>query len=554
MKSIITFGILLLHCIAVLAQGQYQNMQFYSNWNDSGLPVRPGFNLRYNDLWGYEADGRFYVMMGSLSYAHFFDVTDPEDPVEVTRVEGINQRNNTLNNSVWRDFKTFGSYAYMTADEGNEGLTVFDLSNLPDTVTKVLNDTLHFLRAHNLYIDVPNARMYIAGSGNNLIVYSLSNPASPAHLATVDLRAVSGLGNSYVHDVFVRNNIAYCSHGYNGYCAYNFTNPSSPTKLACINLTSGYNHSSWLTDNNQFLVYAEELPQGKPLVIFHRDSFVADQLEYWKLFKEPLLAPNHLNVTPHNPFISGDYLYVSYYEDGVVVFDISDPYNPYRIAYYDTYPSNNNYNGTQGCWGVYPFFSNGLIAASDTENGLFLMELELQPLAVDFTSFDMRCTESKTTISWATAQSRADLVFTLQGSYNGRTFVDILHFSPEEQRSGSFSTTTAQPYPYLRLRSEDVFGRTTFSQIISSCLQQNAISVFPNPTQGDENLHISYPISAEPVQLRVLDMLGKVVYISPNWEGGDMVLPTQAFSSGIYLLEMISSDGFQLALKKWVKK
>ena len=78
----------------------------------------------------------------------------------------------------------------------------------------------------------------------------------------------------------------------------------------------------------------------------------------------------------HNPFIIGDLVYVSYYEDGVQVFDISDPMAPQQVAYFDTWLDNTEYNTTQGCWGVYPFLPSGRIIASDSSNGLFLLELD----------------------------------------------------------------------------------------------------------------------------------------------------------------------------------
>ena len=39
----------------------------------------------------------------------------------------------------------------------------------------------------------------------------------------------------------------------------------------------------------------------------------------------------------HNGIIKGNLLYISYYHDGLRIFDISDPYNPNQIIYYDTY-------------------------------------------------------------------------------------------------------------------------------------------------------------------------------------------------------------------------
>ena len=61
--------------------------------------------------------------------------------------------------------------------------------------------------------------------------------------------------------------------------------------------------------------------------------------------------------------------------------NVSDPANPVLIdpflgGYYDTYPSNTEYNGYAGCWGVYPYLPSGNILASDMSNGLFVLEFD----------------------------------------------------------------------------------------------------------------------------------------------------------------------------------
>jgi len=70
--------------------------------------------------------------------------------------------------------------------------------------------------------------------------------------------------------------------------------------------------------------------------------------------------------------IKDDLLYVSYYVYGTRIVDISDPYNPTEVGYYDWYPGQNGlYSGN---WGTYPFTGNGLIYSTDyTGNGFFIM-------------------------------------------------------------------------------------------------------------------------------------------------------------------------------------
>jgi len=88
---------------------------------------------------------------------------------------------------------------------------------------------------------------------------------------------------------------------------------------------------------------------------------------------------SNVGAVVHNPYIKGDFLYVSYYEDGVYIFDISNPKKPKLTAFFDTYPQNNEgeYNGFYGCWSVYPFLPSGIILASDQRNGLFVLKSDV---------------------------------------------------------------------------------------------------------------------------------------------------------------------------------
>jgi hypothetical protein len=76
-------------------------------------------------------------------------------------------------------------------------------------------------------------------------------------------------------------------------------------------------------------------------------------------------------MSPHNPMIKGDLLYVSWYEAGVLVFDLRDPYHPVQKGRFDTYSG--PLALVTGCWGVYPFLGPDRILASDTETGLYVL-------------------------------------------------------------------------------------------------------------------------------------------------------------------------------------
>jgi len=344
-----------------------QNMTLRDTWDGNNIQ-RSG--VYYNDIWGHvDAAGNEYAIIGSPNKIHFVDVTNPTN---ISLVQEFNGGSSTI----WRDFKDYDTYVYAVADEGSEGLIIFDMSALPGgNITKVAQLTNHFTRAHNIYIDVPEGRLYVAGSNtryNGMWVYDIAtDPANPILINSSD----NNISGGYVHDIFVMDNIAYCSHGeISSLYIYDYTNANNPSLQATIN-TGAYNHSSWISKDNTKLVYAEESSNRK-LGIIDITGAASNNLNIINTFSDPLENANGLIY--HNPFILGDYVIVSSYLDGVTIFDISNPNNPNLVAYYDTEPSNNNYaNSYFGTWGTYPFFPSGNIIASDQVDGLFVISTSI---------------------------------------------------------------------------------------------------------------------------------------------------------------------------------
>jgi len=334
-----------------------KNINLQANWNDSPY--------EYNDVWGYaDFSGKEYAIIGSKKKVHFIDVTNPTSPSLVAEFEPGSTTN-------WRDLKTFNHYAYAVSEGfSNEGLVIFDLCAIAEGKVDMLsqkNDV--FGKAHNIFIDPENKLLYVVGSdtrANGYIVYDLSDPSDP------QLIAKKSLPGGYVHDIFVKDNLAFCSHGFSGLYIYDVSNPADPIPKAFSN-TGGYNHSSWVLGDDNLLIFAQEVPIGLPLGVMDYSKYSSNDLEVINSFKAPLLGPENTSNTPHNPYMVGNYAVVSYYEDGVVIFDMTDPLEPDTVAYYDTF-ENSIYEGYNGCWGVYPFLPSGNILASDITNGLFILK------------------------------------------------------------------------------------------------------------------------------------------------------------------------------------
>ncbi|MEM7040970.1 MAG: choice-of-anchor B family protein, partial [Bacteroidota bacterium] len=311
---------------------------------------------------------------------YFIDITVPTAPVVVQYEAG------GFAGAVWRDFKTYQNYCYGVADLGNSStLQVFDLSNLPTSVTKVYDSNNFFRRAHNIFVDTLSGRLYCSGANNNnqgiTVLDIKTNPANPTLLIQANLGA-------YSHDIYVENDTVYSFTGVDaGVQVWDFSN------LPAVNLISnlpfypeaGYCHSGWLDKTGNFLYHADET-SNTGIKISDFSNLAAPSTV--STFRSALLAPIHTNSMPHNVFVRGDLLFISYYEEGVQVYDISNPVVPVKVGFWDTHPSNTDYNGTFGCWGVYPYFPSGTIIASDDLNGLFVLQLNTSfPVEYgDFTS------------------------------------------------------------------------------------------------------------------------------------------------------------------------
>ncbi|MBK8557047.1 MAG: choice-of-anchor B family protein [Lewinellaceae bacterium] len=384
-------------CNFLWAQGS--NVTLMGTWD--------GASLDYSDIWGYvDPSGGEYAIIGSLTKIHVVDVTVPSAPALVGELT-------PGNSSIWRDFKTYGNYAYGVADQGTEGLVVIDLSNVPSSISLAGQYSIDFKRAHNVFIDTQNGRLYVIGSSggihpanNGLIVYDLvANPANPVRLSSTPL------AGGYVHDAFIKNHIAYCSHGTNGLYVYNMSNASSPVLLG--SLTSypeqGYNHSGWLSEDGNSYVFADET-HGKKMKIANVSDLSNITVGPNNVFRQCLLAPGNNGCIPHNPFILGNFVYISYYHDGLQVFDISNPSNVTSVGYYDTYPGNTNYSGYEGAWGCYPYLPSGVVLISDISTGLYVLDFNM-PLPVELVSFRGEYNAGTVTLNWSTMSEPAQRLF-----------------------------------------------------------------------------------------------------------------------------------------------
>ncbi len=328
----------------------------------------------FNDIWGWtDSAGREYIIMGSWDATFFFDASNP-DSVRLVQVE-----HGWYNRCIHRDYKTYRHYCYGVADEGNSSLQVFDLSYLPDSVHKVYDDDTICFRSHNIFIDTSGGLLYFAvatyhENGNvkqsGVSVASLDTPEAPR---LIKHHPYATFNIARAHDIYVYEDTAFLSLEMKGLGIYDFSRPDTPVEISSVTLYpgKGYNHSSWASPARRLLVFADET-HGSPLKLY---DYSNPQLPVLKAVFGSAYSSGSI---PHNPFVVHDTLvWISYYHEGVVAYDISNPDSPRMVYHYDTYPDNDasgtsSYSGYEGCWGVYPFFPSGMVVASDMTHGLFV--------------------------------------------------------------------------------------------------------------------------------------------------------------------------------------
>jgi choice-of-anchor B domain-containing protein len=367
MKNTIT---LLLLWLPFLGFAQLNQGVLLGTWDDPDLPGSSAYDNTYNEMWGHAVNGKEYAIIGSTMGVHFIDVTDPASPTEAFFVEAGTAGPQAVN----RDYKNYQDYLYAVCDQGNTStLQIIDMSNLPNSIEVVYDSDALIRRSHTIFIDQSNARLYAlsvadANSYSAMRVYDISNPIAPVFLASHNTFGGNTVG--HVHAAFVKDHIAYLNCGYDGLFVVDFTNAVAPVLLGSLTdyLQSGYNHSGWLTEDESYYYFTDE-NHGSDLKAV--DVSNLSNLSVNHFFNAGSQGAN--NSIAHNPLVAGNYLYVSYYYDGLQVYDISDPANPMHVLYYDT-STEPNLESYKGAWGVYPFLPSGNILVSDMQNGLFVVE------------------------------------------------------------------------------------------------------------------------------------------------------------------------------------
>jgi len=356
--------------------------------------VRANAGWKFADLYG---DGNLAVLgTYGCNGAFIFDVSNPDAPV-------LKKWYNPAPEQQFLEAIVIGNRGYFGSGIGNDGVHIVDLT---DPANPVLLGKVNaaagggYPTIHEMMVFDQGASRYLLENSNNtsnsnLKIIDITNPAAPV----LKWDFVSGAGG-WMHAMHIRNNRMYLSGFFSStkIDIFDITNLASqaPALIGSVPVGAGSNHSSWTNESGEYLYSARELSNGDVRVYDVRNP--ASPL----LVRTIRAADLSINaITPHNPVVKGNKLYVAWYQAGTQVFDISDPTNPIRVAQYDSYqpefaPSDEdlrkldglepwdivcgsaNFNALPsnygGNWSVYPFLGDDRVLMGDLTSGLLIVD------------------------------------------------------------------------------------------------------------------------------------------------------------------------------------
>jgi len=348
-----------------------------------------------NDCWGYTSpSGREYAIMGTTSGTSFIEVSNPGNPQVLQFIDGPN--------SLWRDVKTFGSYAYIVS-EGGGGIQIVSMNNIDNGQVSLVNTitTGGGAATHNVAIDPVRGLLARCGGGSNgLRLYDLLlNPTNPPF--------VGQWSDEYVHDAqlhtmttgpYAGRTIAFCCGGLNGGSTntgldiIDISSPANPVRLGGTQYPqAAYCHQGWISADEQYFYINDELYNGTSSTFIVRISDLNNPsyVTRWT---------NNNAAICHNLYVKDDLIYCANYQSGLRVLDKSNPQALTEVAFYDTYPSGDN-QSFNGLWSVYPYFESGTVIGSDIESGLFVWSTDLSFISIEVTELDDPMPSSGGTVS-----------------------------------------------------------------------------------------------------------------------------------------------------------
>ena len=323
-------------------------------------------NAAYTGTWGQRTTPAGTLVGNTLNT---WDISMPGAPA---LVNSMMVDAGTINDVKVSEDGTLGVITHEGSAGGGNGITLLDLTD-PLAPAPIVHFTTTLENGvHNAWID--GTHVYLAVNGTNsqagLRILNVADPADPAIVA--DFYG----GSSSVHDVYVRDGLAFLSHWNAGLIILDVGNgvaggsPANPVEVSRLATQGGQTHNAWYWPAGGYVFVGEE--SGRPGVMHVGDvSDLSNPVE--------VATFGVSGDTPHNFWMdeTAEVLYLSWYSNGIRALDVSgrllgalDQQGReiagflYAQAAGAQFPSMN--------WA--PQFHNGLLYLSDMNTGLWILQ------------------------------------------------------------------------------------------------------------------------------------------------------------------------------------
>lgn len=326
------------------------------------------FSERSAGCWGFEKDGIKYAIIGNFSSTLVFSLEDPKNPKLRYSALGTN--------SIWREVKSYNDHVYVVTDQGQDGLTIIDMTKAPENISHTFfkpmltvgNDTREMQRCHYNFID-EKGYLYLSGcnfSQRGVLIFDLKpDPKNPVFIGAADL--------AYSHDTYVRGDTMYNSEILAGRLGFYDVSDRTQPKLMATQVTSrAFTHNAWPSDDTKYVFTTDERSGA-----FLESYDISDYNNIRLLDQYRPLESENDGVIPHNTHYLNGFLVTSWYTDGIRITDAHRPDNLVEVGFFDTWEDPTIcHRGFNGCWGVFPYTGSNIIYGSDINNGLYIIEVD----------------------------------------------------------------------------------------------------------------------------------------------------------------------------------
>jgi hypothetical protein len=327
-------------------------------------------NVAYSGTWGARTDGEL------VNFGNTLNVWDVSGAGNVSKVSSLEIDARVVNDVKVRADGELAIITHEGSNDGLNGITILDLEDPSNPVVVGRFSSELEAGVHNVWIEGDYAYLVVDGVGNGLRILDISDPALPTVVGRY------WAGSSFLHDVYVRDGLAFLSHWSAGLVILDVGNgvaggsPDNPVEVSRLEDLSGQTHNAWYWPEAGYVFVGEEdfTAPGIIHVVDLRNLFEPREVATYRV-------PGQ---TPHNVWLDEDTgtLYVAWYANGLRAIDVTGDLlgeldrQGREIAgsvYNGGVGSCNRGSGDTCSWG--PQLHQGLIWVSDMNEGLIALEL-----------------------------------------------------------------------------------------------------------------------------------------------------------------------------------